>query len=189
MDAAMEVIYGASAVWEHALLGLAWYHGVIAAAYLGVAWLCLLNGYIGKTEQEPHLVWYLAASLLCLIAINTLLHADVFVTQLLRGLAKIEGWYGARRPLQYLAELLVAVFLFLLAGRLRREFAVGTVQSESAAIGLVVLLLLLALRTVSAHGTDAILNLYLAGVSVGRWIELGGLALILHGALHCLRLR
>ena len=189
MDGAMEVIYGAAAVWEHALLGLTWYHGVIVTAHLGVAWLCLLNGYIARTEQEPHLVWYLAALLLCLLAINTLLHADVFVTHLLRGLAKIEGWYGVRRPVQYLAELVAALFLLLLARRLRREFAAGTVQSESAAIGLVVLLLLLALRTVSAHGTDAILNLYLAGISVGRWLEFGGLALILHGALYCLRLR
>ena len=185
----MEVIDGAAAIWEQAVLGVTWYHGVIAAAYLGVAWPCLLNGHIARTEQEPHLVWYLAAFVLCLLAVNTLLHADVFVTQLLRGLAKIEGWYGMRRPLQYFAELLVALFLLLLAGRLRRELASGTVRSESVAIGLVVLLLLLALRTVSAHGTDAIINLYLAGISVGRWIELGGLALISQGALHCLRLR
>ena len=102
---------------------------------------------------------------------------------------KRQGWYGVRRPLQYLAEFVVALLLLFLAGRLRRELTVGPVQSESVAVGLVVLLLLLALRTVSAHGTDAIINLYLAGVSVGRWLELGGLALILQGALHCLRLR
>ena len=185
----MEVIYGASAVWEQALLGLTWYHGVIAAAYFGVAWLCLLNGFIAKRERDAHRVWHGAALLLCLMAINTLLRGDIFVTHLLRGLARIEGWYSARRPLQYLAEFVVALFLLFLAARLRRELTAGPVQSESVAVGLVVLLLLLALRTVSAHGTDAIINLYLAGVSVGRWLELGGLALILQGALHCLRLR
>ena len=185
----MELVYGAAAIWEQAVLGLTWYHGVITAAYLGVAWLCLLNGYIARTEHDPHLVWYLAALLLCLLAINTLLHADVFVTHLLRGLAKMEGWYGVRRPMQYVAELVAALVLLLLAGRLRSEFVAGTVQSESVAIGLVVMLLLLTLRTVSAHGPDAIINLYRAGVSVGRWIEVGGLALIFQGTLHCLRLR
>ncbi len=189
MDAALEVVYGAAGVWEQALAGLSWYHGVIAAAYLGVAWTCLVNGYIARTERDPHRVWYLTALLLCLLAINTLLRGDVFVTHMLRGLAKIEGWYGVRRPLQYLAEFLLAVFLLFLFGRLRRELTVGAVQSESVAFGLVLLLLLLALRTVSAHGTDAIINLYLAGVSVGRWFELGGLALVLQGALHGLRLR
>lgn len=185
----METVYGAAVVWEQALLGLSWYHGVIAVTYLGVAWLCLLNGFIAKTELDPHRVWYGIAILLSLMAINTLLHADVFITHLLRGLAKIEGWYGARRPLQYLAEFVVALFLLFLAGRLRRELTAGTVQSEALVVGLVVLLLLLALRTVSAHGTDAIINLRLAGVSLGRWLEFGGLALILQGALYCLRRR
>jgi hypothetical protein len=189
MDAAREVIYGAAAVWEQALLGLTWYHGVIAVAYLGVAWLCLLNAYIAQTERDPHRVWYMTALLLSLLAINTLLRADVFVTHGLRGLARVEGWYGVRRPLQYLAEFVVALVLLFLAGRLRRELTAGPVQSESVAFGLALLLLLLAVRTVSAHGTDAIMNFYLAGVSVGRWLELGGIALILQGALHHLRLR
>ncbi len=189
MDGVLEVVYDAAVVWEQAVRGLSWYHGVIAAAYLGVAWLCMLNTYIARTQRDPHRVWYMTALLLCLLAINTMLHADVFVTHVLRGLAKIEGWYGVRRPLQYLAEFVVALFLLFLAGRLRRELTAGPVESESVAFGLALLLLLLAVRTVSAHGTDAIINLHLAGVSVGRWLELGGLALILRGALHCLRLR
>jgi len=189
MDAAMEVVYAAAAAWEQALLGLTWHHGIIAAAYLGVAWLCLLNGYLAKAETEPHRVWYMTALLLCLLAINTLLGGEVFVTHLLRGLARIEGWYGVRQPLQYLAEFVATLFLLFLAGRLRRELTAGAVQSESVAVGLAVLLLLLALRTVSAHGTDAIINLYLVGVSVGRWLELGALALTFQGALRCLRWR
>ncbi len=189
MDGVMEVIYGATAVWEQAVWGLTWYHGVITVAYLGVAWLCLLNAHVARAEREPHVAWRLVALSLGLLAINTMLHADVFVTHALRALAKIEGWYGVRRPLQYAAEVAAALFLLLLVPRLRRELTSSGVRAESVAFGMILLLMLLAVRTVSAHGTDAIINLHFAGVSVGRWFELAGLALICQGALSCLRRR
>jgi hypothetical protein len=53
--------------------------------------------------------------------------------------------------------------------------------------GLLALLLLFAVRLVSAHGTDAVLNVRLLGVSIGRLFELACLAWVMWGALFSLR--
>jgi hypothetical protein len=189
MDTIAQVFSDAMPIWERVILQLSWYHGLIAAAYLGAAWLCLLNGHIAKNSQEAHITWNVAAAALCVLAANSVLRGDVFVTHALRSLAKLEGWYGERRVAQYLAVLVLALIVLSVAGWLRRAFTASNVASESVALGLAVLLVLLLVRTVSAHGTDAIINLRLAGVSVGRLLEFAGIGLVLHGAMRCLRLR
>jgi len=189
MDSLIQAFSSAAPVWEQALLQLTWYHGVIAAAYLGAAWLCLLNGHITRISHEQHTLWYAAAAALCLLAVNTVLHADVFVTQVLRELAKSEGWYGERRLLQALTMVAMMLVLLLSVNSLHARFAADDAPSEPALIGMAALLLLLALRTVSAHVTDAALNFRMVGASVGRLVEFAALALVIHGTLRSLRLR
>ena len=53
-------------------------------------------------------------------------------------------------------------------------------------LGLLALLLLLAVRTVSAHGTDAVIYARFVGISMGRFFELTGIALVMWGALRSL---
>jgi hypothetical protein len=188
MDKLSQAFGNAIPTWEQAIMALSWYHGIILVVYLGAAWLCLLNAQIAKDEEATTFIWYLAAIALCLLGVNAVLRGDVFVTLFLRSLALLQGWYEERRLLQDLTiGALVFAFLFA-ASRWRVNFAATDLPSGSMAFGLAVLIALLALRTVSAHGTDAVLNLRLAGVSVGRLLEFAGLGLVLHGALRCLRL-
>lgn len=189
MNILLQAVIDAELVWEQALQDLNWYHGLIAAAYLFAAWLCVLNAHIARTSKETYAIWYVAATVLGVMAANTVLHGDVFVTQTLRSLAKLEGWYGERRQWQSVMIVALGLTALLAAGWLRSAFTACDVPSESVALGLAVLLILLAVRTVSAHGTDAIINTRLAGVSVGRLLEFAGLGLVLHGTLRCLRLR
>ncbi len=189
MDIFLQAFLDAEPVWEHALRQLTWYHVLIAAAYLGAAWLCVLNGYIAKSSREADAIWYVAAILLGVMAANTVLHADVFLTHLGRSLSKLEGWYGERRLVQYALVVVFALLALWAVGWLRIAFTASDVPSEPVAWGLIALLILLAVRTVSAHGTDAILNLRLVGVSFGRLLEFAGIGLVLHGASRCLRLR
>ena len=189
MDRIIPAFSRAAEVWEQALLQLTWFHTLIVAAYLGAAWLCFINGYIAKGAQEAHGLWFVAAAVLCVLGANTALHGDLFLTQVLRSLAKLQGWHGERRLLQDLTiGAMVLLFLFS-ANWLHARFTADGVPSEPVAIGLAALVVLLVLRTVSAHVTDTVLALRISGVSVGRLVEFAGIGLVLHGALRCLRLR
>ncbi|MCF8211415.1 MAG: hypothetical protein K9K38_18730 [Rhodoferax sp.] len=189
MDILYDALREALPIWERAVGNTGWFHGVVVVAYLSAAWFCLVNAHIARQSDEPAAVWYLAVTVLCLLACNTLLQVDLLSTLVLRGIAKIQGWYGARRELQYTVVALVAVLGIGLARRLRHQFINSDTASEPVALGLTVLLALFAVRAISAHGTDAMLNVRLAGMSVGRLIELTGIALVLHGARRCLQHR
>jgi hypothetical protein len=187
MDTLYQATIIATEVWQSAIDQVSWNHGLIATAYLGAAWLCLLNGHISQVARQPHAAWYFAGIVLCLLSANTVLHADLFVTHFIRASAKLQGWYGARRTLQYAAVIVLALVVMLSASWLRRVFAASDVSSETVTFGLAALLLLFALRVVSAHGTDALLNWRLIGLSVGRLLELAGIGLVVHGARRSLR--
>ncbi len=189
METLVQALVDAVTVWEQAILQLSWYHGLIVAAYLGAAWLCFLNGYNARREGVAHAIWYVAAVALSLLAANTVLLGDVLVTHTLRSLAKQEGWYGQRRSLQYGTVAVLALLALWFASRLARAFAASDAASVPVALGLTLLLALLALRTVSVHGIDALINLRVAGVSVGRWLEFAGIGLVVRTAFQGLRLR
>lgn len=179
----------AAPIWTLALERLSWSHGLVTAAYLLGAWLCLMNGHIARAAAETHKVWLLAASALCLLAANTLLQAEVLLTHVLRTIAKMEGWYGGRRELQYAVVGLLVLLAWPVWLRLRTAFKTSHSASGPVLWGLTLVLLVFVLRLVSAHGFDALLNLRLLGLSLGRLTELAGLGLVMHGCLRCLRLR
>ena len=187
MDAICQAITTATQIWQTAIDQVSWHHGAIATAYLGAAWLCLLNGHISQVARQPHAAWYFAGVVLCLLGTNTVLHADLFMTHLIRAIAKLQGWYGARRTLQYTVVVVLALVVLLSANWLRMVFSASEVPSETVTFGLAALLLLFALRVVSAHGTDTLLNWRLAAISVGRLLELAGIGLVVHGAWRSLR--
>lgn len=193
MDTILQAFDTAELLWEQSLEQLSWHHWLLLMAYLGGAWLCFLNGHIaagrsGDGEEQPG-VWYLAAAVLCLLGLNTVLQLDVILTQTARTAAKFDGWYGQRRALQY--ELLAGLVLMALLAwwRLRAAFVAAIPESEPVALGMALVVLVLLMRAVSAHGTDALLNLNLAGFSAQRWLEFGGLGLVALGCWRCLRLR
>lgn len=187
MDTIFQSIATATCVWQTAIDELNPYHGVVAAAYLGSAWLCLLNGHITRAARQPHAVWYFAVGILCFQAANTVLHADLFMTQFVRSIAKLEGWYEARKTLQYAVVIVAVLGVSLSVNWWRRVFAVNEAPSETVTFGLSALLLLFTMRVVSAHGTDILLNWRLVGISVGRLLEMAGIGLVIHGARRSLR--
>ena len=189
MNSIFQVFSTAVPVWEQALRQVSWFQGIIAMAYFGVAWLCLLNAHIAKGVLEAHFIWYVTAGILCVLGANTILHGDVFVTHVFRSAAKLEGWYGQRRLAQYLVISGLTLLALVAAHWLRSEFTACDVPSESVVWGLVALVIILLVRTVSAHGTDAVINHHVAGISLGRLFEIAGIGLVLHGTLICLRMR
>lgn len=189
MEAFLQAFDIAAPIWILALERLSWSHGLVTTGYLLAAGLCLMNGHIARAAGETHKVWLLAASALCLLGANTLLQVEVLLTHVLRAIAKMEGWYGGRRELQYAVVGLLALLAWPLLMRLRTAFRTSNSASVPLVWGLTLVLLVFVLRLVSAHGTDALLNLRLVGLSMGRLAELAGLGLVVHGSLRCLRLR
>jgi hypothetical protein len=192
MASLFTAVESAGVVWLQALEQVGWFHGLIAVAHFVVAWLCFVNGHIARQQAdgaETHGAWWLAASVLCLLGINSMLQLDLLVTQTVRSMARLDGWYGDRRVVQYLLLALLALVVWLVWGWMRYLFANNIRESWPVAYGLVLLLLLLMLRGLSAHGTDVLLHSKLVGVSVRRLLELVGLGLVAHGCWRCLQLR
>jgi hypothetical protein len=187
MDTLIQALDDATGVWEHAIAQLNWHSGIVVLAYVGAAWLCVVNGHISRQNQQAHVFWFLGAAMLCLLGVNTVLQADLFFTQLLRAIAKLQGWYAQRRELQYTAVLLLGLIFLLSINRLRALLSEADLPSELVAVGLAALLLLFLTRMVSAHNTDLVLNLRLAGVSIGRLLEFAAIGLVIQGARNCLR--
>ncbi len=181
----------ASPIWQQAVYHLSWSHGLVASAYGAAAWLCFLNVRAEEEVQGSCALWWAATVLLCLLGANVVLQADVFVTQTFRALARLQGWYGQRRVVQYLLIGLMALAALLALNSkiwLSQSFR-PYAQTNTGAVsaGLLALLMLFAVRLVSAHGTDAVLNVRLLGMSIGRLFELACLAWVMWGALSSLR--
>jgi len=176
-----EVLAEATRLWQQGMVHAGWHPVLVAALYLALAWRCLRHAHIAKIAQMPDAVWQTGALLLLLLAVNTMLHLDLWAAQVLRLMAQAQGWYGARRTLQHLALALLLAALSVLGQRAYRRRKVDLWPGLAATVGLVALLLLTMLRAVSAHATDAVLNLRLAGLSVGRVVELIGIGLVWWG--------
>ncbi|OQW86163.1 MAG: hypothetical protein BWK72_18595 [Rhodoferax ferrireducens] len=186
-----QAIEHASPIWQQAIHRLSWSHGLVASAYGAAAWLCFLNVQAEKEAQGSCALCWAATVLLCLLGANVVLQADVFVTQTLRTMARLQDWYGQRRVLQYVVIGLMALAALLALNSriwLSQRFRPNA-QTHTGAVsaGLLALLMLFAVRLVSAHGTDAVLDVRLLGVSIGRLFELACLACVMWGALCSLR--
>ena len=183
MDALLNSFVAASTAWSQAVSRAGWHQVLAMMAYGAVAWLCLVRATITKQAGGTGYFWPVAASVLGLLGANTVLQADLFATAFMRAVFQSQGWYAARGAVQYPALLVLAAVLVV--GTLRPTSAAAAQCTERGlgALGLASLLLLLAALMVSAHGTDALLNLRTSGISAARLLEFVGLALVAIGAL------
>ncbi len=189
MGSFVQAIEYAHPIWQEAIFNLGWGHGLVASAYGVAAWLGFLNARVARQTQGDCSIWCGAALLMCLLGANTVLQGDVFATQLFRALSRLQGWYGHRREFQYAAIGLIALIALSLGFWIFQRFETyAQIHSGSVSAGLIALLLLLAVRTVSAHGTDAVMNSRYLGLSVGRLFELAGIGWVMWGALRNLHL-
>jgi uncharacterized membrane protein len=189
MDVISESLLVATEAWYQIILHVPWYHGFVAALVLWASWLCLLNGYTAKGEHEDFFAWYIVAFLLCLLCANALLHLDFWVTGFFRSVAKMQGWYTDRRPLQY--ELIAGLLILLGLGAkwILPDLSSFYQSAQPVVVGVMVMLLIAMLRTVSVHHVDSVLNFHVLGISIGRLFELMSLISIIAGAWYKLRYR
>lgn len=189
MDTLLQAISSATPLWQQSLTHAGWHHGVVTAAYLGAAWLCLMNDHLARAAHEPATGWRVSVAILCLLGANTLLQGDLWLVLALRAMAKLQGWYDARRTVQSSVLLMLPIMVLATARWWRAAAAATHRRVFPGDLGLGLLVLLFALRAVSLHDTDAVLNLRVLGLSLGRWFEFGAIGVLVRVAWRGLHLR
>ena len=115
-----------------------------------VAALCWLRSYRRARMDAPDSFvrsWRLGAVLLFLLALNKLFNLRLQFEDGIRALAKAEGWYDRRQPMQFVVAVVLPSVLALLTGAFLATKARSFVQQHPLALaGWVLLLLYLALR-------------------------------------------
>ena len=155
-------------------------------AYFVAALLALRAAWIIRKQTEPALrpsdrrrlfaFWCLTAVVLLLLGVNKQLDLQSWLTQVMRDLAKEQGWYEARHHYQVMFVVAVAaagvVGTLAMAIWLRRVlFRVGI-----ALLGLGVLGTFVVARAASFHHLDALLHS--GPFALNWWAEFGGTSLV-----------
>lgn len=160
---------------------------VTVAVYLLAAAVSLRVAMSGQfylaTARRERIFWTFLAVLMVLMAINKQLDLQSFMTASGRCVAKLQGWYKARRSVQqefvYLLALVTGGFglwlLIMMRRTLRRTFI--------ALMGTITVLGFVLIRAVGFHDVDAIINHTFNGVRMNWVLELSGLVLIILGGL------
>ena len=167
----------------------------VAMLFVAVGVFCLIPDILGDpVEVSPAIelgmgtgLWRWHTVLLWLMASNSLVQGDMLFVIWMREALQAGGWYDVRRPLQAatLAALLTVsamVFKTMSPTSLWAQAERLPMADKLAMSGMALLLLVLSLRFVSLHYTDQVINLRLAGPSLGRWLEMAGLVLVGSGA-------
>lgn len=167
---------------------------VTVALYLVAAWLCFLCSRRSRVlarrssdgRWEPRL-WALFAVVLLALGINKQLDLQSAFTEMMRVVAREQGWYEARRQYQYafigaVAVLAAVVGTALIAAVWRLGRAL-----KLAAVGLVFVLAFVAVRAMSFHHVDALIGTRVLNVRVNWMFEIGGIAVVIAGAVLGLR--
>ena len=174
--------------WEAVVQHSGWHAIVVAAGYAGAAVLCAMVAAEDRRDGIDGRGWVAAAALLTGLGIAALLHLDVLLIETLRVVACQQGWYGSRREWQYLLLVLLAAGGLGLFAWLRLRLLTRWPECAPVVLGIAFLAGLAALKGVSFHYTDGLINASVFGVSLGRLAEFAGLGLITGGALRRLKL-
>lgn len=173
--------------WQEAINLLDWPQFTFALLYGASAFLAYICARSSADHRPLHRFWLANSFFLLFIGIDNLLCISTFTIEWLRAIARLEGWYGTRRSLQYEVLAGLGLLLLLLGGRLSGalDTAKQFIQPAIAATALLACLFLL--RTVSFHDTDAILQMRIAGQSAQRILEIFGLGFSVTGSVWFLR--
>ena len=120
--------------------------------------------------------WCVTAFALVLLGINKQLDLQSWFTQVMRDLAREQGWYEARREYQF--EFVVVIGVVGALGTITMAFLLRHVLHRIgiALLGLGILVTFVVTRAASFHHMDALLHT--GPLALNWWAEFGGISLI-----------
>lgn len=162
-------------------------------AYFVAAFLCWRVALLTRRGFPPGSIpsrtifWLLFAGFLVFLGINKQLDLQTWMTVLGKRLAKSEGWYGHRRPVQVV--FIGTVFLAGIAGlALLLWLSYGSWRRYGLALaGGVFLACFILIRAASFHHVDLFLGARVVGVKMNWILELGGIGAIALSAIQNLQ--
>lgn len=171
-----------SATWQPAI-GDPTILGWLTVLAYGLAALGCVLAVRRPGRVRLRLFWGGLAVLLALLCVNKQLDLQSALTAFARCAAQIQGWYDTRRGIQIAViavfALVALLLVALLSWRLRHD--VGEIWS--ALIGVWLLLSFVLIRAAGFHKVDALINIDVGFVTVNALLEMGGIFLILAGAV------
>lgn len=154
---------------------------VTVAFYAATGAFCLALSL--RRKPEDWRFWAGLSLLMLALAVNKQLDLQSALTAVGRCVAQLQGWYGARRGVQFAFILGVlgagALMTAILLWRMRGHFG----GAWGALLGISLLLTFIAMRAVGFHHFDAFISLRVSNIRVNWILELGGIGLILLNAL------
>jgi hypothetical protein len=162
--------------------------GYAAAAALA-ALVALRAPFAAETQTRERVFWTLVTLFLAFMALNKQLELQTTLRETGRCIARAEGWYRGRGAVQ---ERFVLVLAATLAG-----LGLGAVwwlrkallRNLPALAGCLLLAGFIAVRAADIGNVARFLRWEVMQISGPRWVEMGGIALVLAGALWLLRRR
>lgn len=164
---------------------------VTVAFYLLAAWLCwkascAARSHNNRPDNNGRL-WIYIALLLLFLGINKQLDLQSALTEAGRILAHANGWYEQRHLVQrvFIGSITVLGVTIFIVGvyAARKEFR----EMLLALLGVAWLITFVLIRAASFHHVDRFIGLELGSLKMNWLLELGGIALILIGAISYIR--
>lgn len=153
-----------------------------AAAVCGVvAWR--YRGTDHRRGRLDVLFWGALTAMTLALGINKQLDLQSLLTQVLRDAAHEEGWFEARRTLQAAFIFAVGAAGAMLAGMAWWWLPVLRRNMRVALVGLIFVYTYVLVRAASFHHVDLFINRTIVDVKWNGIMEIGGIAIILLGAV------
>ena len=165
---------------------------VTVAAYLVAAALAFRMAALRTRPPQrtaERAFWALAGLGLVFLAVNKQLDLQSLMTAAGRCAARMQGWYGARRPVQ-VAVILGLVAAAGLVGLLTLALLWRSLgRTLPAILGLAAITAFVLVRAVGFHHVDALIGMRVGGFRLNWMFELGAIALFCAGVLWATRHR
>jgi hypothetical protein len=172
----------------HAGLGDPTMMGVATTvSYFAAGLLCARRAWVSRRDAalrgKPFRFWTACALIMLALCVNKQLDLQTLFTEIGRDLAKAEGWYNHRRPVQaaFIAGLALAgiaalayVLWFIRGARF---------QYYLALVGLLFTGCFVITRAASIHHVDEFLRFTIAGIKMNWVMELSGITVVTVSAL------
>jgi hypothetical protein len=154
---------------------------VIVGAY---ALATALSVFSARAAQAPgeRRFWCMAALILLFLCLNKQLDLQTYLTAFLRQMARRQGWYEQRRPVQVVFITIVAAIALGVGAYIVRFTIAANVSVRTAMVGLVLLATYIVLRAASFHHLDWALGRMVNGVKVHNYVELTCILVVIVGA-------
>lgn len=167
--------------WTPGIGDPTWGGWVTVVFYLVAACVCASNAR--RTNRNGARFWTILALSMLALGINKQLDLQSLFTAVMRDNAVHYGWFGKRRELQLAFVSVIAGLGLVLA--ILSAFYLRTLQRNIrvAMVGLYLISTYVIIRAASFHHIDRLID---GEILRGRWssmIELGGIAVVLIGAL------